>query len=123
MGQSTGGRGRISGSVVNAATKEAINYASGLFWTRGPARRSDGALTDTNGVFTLKNIAPGNYIVKVEFIGFKIFSRNNVIVGAKNVNLGVLSLAPSSAYLKEVTVTGQQTAGGKSYRQDGVQCG
>ena len=105
LGQS---RGKISGSVVNATTREAINYASITLLDQGSGKAVNGALTDTNGVFVLKNIVPGNYIVKAEFIGFKTFSRNNVVVGSKNVNLGVLLLAPSSAYLKEVTVTGSR---------------
>jgi outer membrane receptor protein involved in Fe transport len=105
VGQS---KGRISGSVVNASTREAINYASVSLFDQGTGKAVNGALTDTNGVFTLKNVAPGSYIVKVEFIGFKTFSRNNVVVASKNVSLGVLSLAPSSAYLKEVTVTGSR---------------
>jgi outer membrane receptor protein involved in Fe transport len=105
VGQS---RGRISGSVVNASTREAINYASVSLFDQGTGKAVDGALTDTNGVFSLKNVAPGSYIVKVEFIGFKTFSRNNVVMTSKNVNLGVLSLTPGSAYLKEVTVTGSR---------------
>jgi outer membrane receptor protein involved in Fe transport len=105
VGQS---KGRISGSVVNASTREVINYASVSLLDQGTGKAVNGALTDTNGVFSLKNVAPGSYIVKVEFIGFKTFSRNNVVVASKNVNLGVLSLAPSSAYLKEVTVTGSR---------------
>lgn len=101
-------REKISGSVVNASTKEAINYASISLFDQGSGKAVNGALTDSNGVFVVNNVAPGNYIVKVDFIGFKTFSRNNVVVGSKNVQLDALSLAPSSAYLKEVTVTGSR---------------
>jgi ferric enterobactin receptor len=101
-------KGKMSGSVVNASNKEAIDYASISLLDQGTGKTVNGALTDSNGRFSLKSVAPGTYTLKVEFIGYKTFSRSNVVMASGNVNVGVLSMTPSSSYMKEVTVTGSR---------------
>ena len=100
------GSGRIEGSVVNAGTKETIEYASVTLINQHTGKAVNGAVTDPKGNFVLTGIAPGVYSVKVEFIGYKPFLKNDVKVGASEVKMGSVSLSPSASNLQEVTVTG-----------------
>lgn len=98
-------KGKISGSVVNAATKEPIDYASISLIDQSTSKVVNGAITSTKGSFSLTGVAAGTYSIKVEFIGFTTYTRNDVVVGAGNVNIGIVPLASTSSSLQEVVIT------------------
>jgi ferric enterobactin receptor len=102
----TEGSGKIEGSVVNAATKETIEYASVTLVSQKTGKPVNGAVTDPKGNFVLTGIAPGTYNVKVEFIGCKPYLKNDVKVGTGTVKMGTVTLSSSATSLQEVTVTG-----------------
>jgi ferric enterobactin receptor len=102
----TEGSGKIEGSVVNAATKETIEYASVTLVSQKTGKPVNGAVTDPKGNFVLTGIAPGTYNVKVEFIGCKPYLKSDVKVGAGTVKMGTVTLSSSATSLQEVTVTG-----------------
>ncbi|HEX9512643.1 MAG TPA: TonB-dependent receptor [Puia sp.] len=99
-------KGKISGSVVNASTKEPVDYTSISLIDQQTGKVVNGVITDAKGNFSLAGLAPGTYIIKAEFVGFKTYTKNNVVVGSGNTNIGALSLSPSSSSLETVTVTG-----------------
>src|ERR1700754_4334385 len=81
--------GKLSGTVINSANKAGIESASvsiGL----ASGKVLDGVLTDTKGNFTLKNVAPGSYVVKVEFVGFKLLAVNYTMPASGAANMGQL---------------------------------
>ncbi len=98
-------KSKISGSVVNAVSKEPIGYASVTLADQHTGKAVNGAITDDKGNFLLTGIAPGTYTLKVEFVGFKTYTRDNVVVGSGYIKVGALSLSSSSSNLQEVTVT------------------
>jgi uncharacterized membrane protein YgcG len=55
------------------------------------------------GIFKLEEIVSGNYILKIEYIGYKDEFRN--IVLNDNLRLGRIKLKPDSKNLKEIEVT------------------
>lgn len=63
-----------------------------------------GCTADSHGKFAIKNIAAGDYILQVSFIGF---SRQNIALNNldKNQDLGTICLLPDNV-LNEVTVVG-----------------
>src|SRR5258708_2521473 len=99
-------KGKISGSVVNASTKEPVDYTSISLIDQQTGKVVNGVITDAKGNFSLAGLAPGTYIIKAEFVGFKTYTKNNVEVGSGNTKIGALSLSPSSFSLETVTVTG-----------------
>jgi len=69
-----------------------------------------GTMTDANGVFDLKGIASGKYVLKLSYVGYKDEIKH-VSVGAdgRNVNLGVIKMNPNTVMLKEAVVVGVKT--------------
>ena len=96
--------GRLSGTVVSSGNKTPIEYASVSLSTK-EGKTIDGTLSDVKGNFMLKNIAPGNYLIRVEFVGFKPLTTPFTVKGSASETIGVLSLETASVSLKEVTVT------------------
>ncbi|MDR0757496.1 MAG: outer membrane beta-barrel protein, partial [Tannerella sp.] len=68
-----------------------------------------GCTTDNDGLFTLQNVASGQYIIRVSFIGYATETRT-VAVEQADVSLGIVALKDISAELGEVIVTGQRKA-------------
>jgi len=59
-------------------------------------------VTDNDGKFTLAKLAPGNYDVLVQMIGFLPYTKN-VLISDKSVNI-VISLQENATMLKEVII-------------------
>ena len=70
-----------------------------------------GTTTDANGVFNLKGIKAGHYVLKFSYMGYSEASRR-VSVGSdgRDVNIGVVTMSPNSIMLKEAVVMGVKTA-------------
>ena len=100
-------RTNLTGIVIDAAAKSGIQSASVVLAASG-GKVIDGALTDTTGKFTLKNVAPGAYQLKVDFVGYKTLSVSIAIKGSPTQNLGNLALQSATASLEAVTVTGSR---------------
>lgn len=98
-------KGKMSGSVVNAVSKEPIGYASVTLADQHTGKAINGAITDDKGNFSITGVTPGTYLLKVEFVGFKTYTRDNVVVSSGHVKIGALPLSSSSSSLQEVTVT------------------
>lgn len=71
---------------------------------------SEGVVTDLNGKFKFEQVAPGNYIVKVSYLGLKPFGRA-ITVGQSSLNLGILSLQEETTALQEIEIVGKTLAG------------
>ncbi|MCQ2287472.1 MAG: outer membrane beta-barrel protein [Muribaculaceae bacterium] len=69
-----------------------------------------GAVTDVNGLFNLKGIKAGKYVLKLSYVGYKDEAKH-IAVGedGRNVNLGVIKLTPNSVMLQEAVVMGVKT--------------
>jgi hypothetical protein len=63
-----------------------------------PDSTTRGVVTDVNGKFRFERIAPGEYLVKVSYLGFEPFAKP-VVVGESAVNLGSLSLQEETTAL------------------------
>jgi hypothetical protein len=68
----------------------------------------NGAVTNENGRFNVKNVKQGKYLVEVSYVGFSPAYRT-VSVSNSNVNAGSFKLDESSVMLKEATVVGIKT--------------
>jgi hypothetical protein len=96
---------RISGRIVTEESgKEtslefanvAVSTADSVFVT--------GVTSDAQGVFLLKNIAPGDYIVTASYTGFT--PRTIALAGlARSIDLGNILMEEKAAQLEAVTVT------------------
>jgi hypothetical protein len=69
--------GTISGRVMDKRTGHAIPFAS---VSLPVAKR--GGLTDSEGQFTIPNVSPGTYEVRVQYLGYKLAINSAVVVTA-----------------------------------------
>ncbi|WP_259070058.1 TonB-dependent receptor domain-containing protein [Mucilaginibacter sp. X4EP1] len=104
--------GKISGKVNDASNNTPVDYATISIFKPGSTSPFNGASTDPKGNFKIDNIAPGTYIVTVEFLGYKKQTINNVTVSDanKNVSLGIILLSPIQNQLKDVVITAKVPA-------------
>src|ERR1041385_1764359 len=64
-------KGRISGKVIDAVTKQPVDYATVSVFKAGNASPINGVVTDPKGNFTITNLNPGDYSISVDFMGYK----------------------------------------------------
>ncbi|OJV22583.1 MAG: TonB-dependent receptor [Dyadobacter sp. 50-39] len=77
-----------------------------------------GGITNESGLFTLSEIAPGNYIVEGSYVGFKLL-RQPLVIGTLSafLDMGTITMTEDITQLNEVTVT-EQAAQGPDARMD-----
>ena len=105
------GASTINGIVVDVAdTTELIGATVKVLRATKDSTMVKGTATDENGVFNIKGIGAGKYIVKFSYLGYTDVTRH-VTVGndGRDVNLGVVAMAPNSVMLKETVVMGVKT--------------
>ena len=96
--------GIVSGKVIDSSTKEALPYVYIIIKDMAD-KIITGGITDEKGMFEIKKIPSGKSSVEVQYIGFKIFSKEiNITNKNKNINLGTISLNEDSATLDEVVI-------------------
>jgi ferric enterobactin receptor len=99
-------RGRISGKVVDAVTKQPVDYATVSISKAGSTSPFDGVSTDPKGNFTLVNVNPGDYVVSVDFMGYKkkVIDHLSINNATPNISLGTIALEPVQTQLKSVDI-------------------
>jgi ferric enterobactin receptor len=96
---------KISGTVTNAVNKAPLEYATVSLFDPGGKVISE-IITDVKGNFAFKNLRFGVYVVKAASVGFTPAARN-FSLSLKSGTINIV-LAPTSASLATVTVTGSR---------------
>lgn len=101
----------ITGHIIDQNTKQPIEYAQVTIFRSKDTSLVNGTITDTSGMFTMKNISMGRYFIEVGFLGYKKTRINNIIAkpNQTNFSIGDVMLEPLSTQLAEVNVTGQKS--------------
>ncbi|ASU32963.1 outer membrane beta-barrel family protein [Mucilaginibacter xinganensis] len=104
---STPNKGKITGKVTDAATKAPVDYATVGIYKQGSASPFNGASTDPKGNFKIDNIAPGEYTITVDFLGYKRLTLEHLVISdaATSLSLGNLLLSSVQSQLKGVVIT------------------
>ncbi len=107
--------GRVYGKIIDATTKQPIEFAS-VIALRPMGKRDSmlgGGLTLQNGEFNIDNVPLGGIKIKVSFLGFKDFVKQNVMIMPPDnmeVDLGDIELQSDSKVLNTVDVTAQKSS-------------
>jgi ferric enterobactin receptor len=103
----TAGKGKISGKVTDAVTRQPVDYATISVFKQGAASPFNGISTDAKGTFSIDNIPAGDYKVTVDFLGYKRTTIDHVVVtdGGNTPALANILLAPVQNQLTGVTIT------------------
>jgi len=99
---------KITGKVVDASSKQPVEYASIAIYRQKDSTLVTGVVTDATGSFTLDNLPYGKFYAIATFIGYKKANVNEILlVPGKNIaSVGTIKLEPSSTALNEVVVIG-----------------
>lgn len=100
----------LRGTVTEAATGVPQDYALVQLFPEG-STVPKGAITDAKGTFVFSGLQPGNYRVKVAFVGFRDWERTLRITGDTTLRIG-LAAKPLTA--DEVVVTAKESKGATS---------
>ena len=96
----------ILGTVVDSSNVTPIEYVSISVLNR-EGEVVTGGLTDAQGKFQIHDIQPGQYQVRIEFMGFKTITLKDIKLNLRRnpkVDLGQIILAVSALELDEVKV-------------------
>ncbi|MDX5438348.1 MAG: carboxypeptidase-like regulatory domain-containing protein, partial [Pontibacter sp.] len=104
------GNAKISGVVLDADTKQPIEFATVALINLSTGKPIDGTMADDKGRFTIQKVAVGKYKLNVSFLGYQLQAVENVTVSSDNadVNVGSVSLAADAKKLSEVVITGEK---------------
>ncbi|WP_373058930.1 outer membrane beta-barrel protein [Zunongwangia sp. H14] len=101
--------GKITGLVIDAELQEPIPYAT-IIINDAEGKLVTGITTGDNGSFTINKVDDGSYQLKVQFIGYKTFTKDlDISSGNRNLELGVIALEPEVAQLNDVMVVAERT--------------
>ncbi|HVW61212.1 MAG TPA: TonB-dependent receptor, partial [Puia sp.] len=101
------GKSRITGRILDSLTNSPVEYATITLYVAGISRPVNGATTNNKGVFTIDGLAPGNYTLTVEFIGYEPRFFGSLALNGKvmSISLGDVLLKNKQEALQSVTVT------------------
>lgn len=101
--------GTITGQVMDLEFQEPIPYAT-ITVTTPEGEMVTGAVTSVDGSFAVEKLKDGNYIFKVQFMGYKPFSREvNVTGGNREIKIGTIFLEAEIAQLESVDVVAERS--------------
>lgn len=95
----------VIGKVIDAGTRQAIDFANVSAVKNGGTAPVGGTVTDEKGEFAIE-LADGKYTIAVSFMGYSEQKREVTIAG-KDVNLGRIALKEDTQVLQDVEVVGQ----------------
>ena len=99
--------GTVSAVVVDAVSQEPVGFASAALLTQNGKSYVAGMQTVDDGKVVFADVAPGVYVVRVSYVGYDNYEKEQVTVEAgQHVNLGELPLKASGELLEEVVVEG-----------------
>jgi len=98
-----GTTGKLTGKVIDAKTKEALPFVNVVI-----LGTNLGAATDIDGNYTILNIPPGKYDVKVQYIGYQAVIVEGISISIDLTTRQDFTLSESSVELEAVVVEGRK---------------
>jgi hypothetical protein len=98
----------IKGMVVDSTTNLPLQFATVALLSPKDSSVVTGGITSTTGTFEFANSRPGNYKLRINFLGYKTIKKVIKVTTAKVQSLGTFQLPSNSTTLKEVTIFGQK---------------
>ncbi|MBB6327424.1 hypothetical protein FHS59_003067 [Algoriphagus iocasae] len=99
----------IRGKVIESGSDQSIPNATVLLLTITDSTQVDGMISDLDGNFELHEIREGEFIFKVQYLGYKDLFKN--IQVSKDLELGNLVLQETATELNEVTISARRSTG------------
>jgi len=102
----------ISGKVCFETDKSPVQFASVGLVQLPDSTITTGVITLTDGGYLLEKVKPGNYYIRISFVGFKTNGKKVVVgPGMDEIAVDTIYLTETTASLSEVTVMGERLKG------------
>jgi outer membrane receptor protein involved in Fe transport len=102
----------IKGTVCFEKDKKPIQFATVALLQLPDSVTTTGVITLTDGGYLLEKIKPGDYFVKVTFVGYRSAGKPVLVrEGVSEITVDTIFLAETTAALNEVTVVGERLKG------------
>ncbi len=98
---------KVSGNVIDHTSNIPLEFVTVTFQNQQDPEMISGSMTDEKGYFEI-DLRKGNYVVKVEYIGFSPVVLEKVNI-TSTTSLGDISLETDAQMLNEVVVTTERT--------------
>jgi len=99
----------IKGRIMDAGSKESIPNATILLLNFSDSLQIDGMISDLDGNFILESIKEGEYLMKVQYLGYENLFRT--IQLQANLDLGNVMIRETATDLGEVTISARRSTG------------
>ncbi|MCL6275645.1 TonB-dependent receptor [Muricauda sp. 2012CJ35-5] len=102
--------GSISGTVIDQTLNQPVAYAAIVVKSEDGTETITGGITTESGTFEIKKLPEGNFILEVQYIGYKTHSQKlEISKNNRKVNVGTISLEEETEALSEVEVVAERT--------------
>lgn len=99
----------IKGQIVDETTSQGLEFATVSFYSKKDSSLVDGCLTQTDGYFTI-DVNKTELYAKIEFISYSPKVLNDITIqSGKEINLGVILLAPESEILEDIEIVAERS--------------
>lgn len=99
--------GSVQGLVIDAKLNQPLPYVTVII-ENNAGETLTGGITDNEGNFKVNSLAEGTYNVKIQYIGYKPYSKKIEITKSNpSLNLGTIALEEDIASLDEVVVVAE----------------
>ncbi len=100
-------QGTVQGKIVDAETKQPVEFATVTLLKRLSSSPINGYITNSTGDFSVSQILPGCYDIRIAFIGYETLSLDSIVVdlSVRERNLGTIRLRPNAKTLQGVTIS------------------
>ncbi|MGZ3944713.1 MAG: TonB-dependent receptor domain-containing protein [Mucilaginibacter sp.] len=101
--------GKISGTLIDSITKQPLGYASVALFRATGKSPINGVLTDDKGNFKIDGVHPGDYKIRITYVGYPEKNVGGITTTASKPdnNMGQIIVGSGAKTLKEVSVTAQ----------------
>lgn len=101
----------LSGNLKNKTTKEPLPFVNVVLKNAKDSVFVTGTVSNENGLFSLKDLKQGEYILELSYIGYNTFQKA-VFIGKLNeyLDIGTIELTENAEVLQEIFVEGKQDA-------------
>lgn len=101
----------LQGRTADSLTNAPVEFASVGVYRASDSQLLNGSVSDSTGKFVIKNLKPGEYFLKIEFVGYQTkWLRNVRLERGALLDLGNIWVKRSDITLNEVVVSGQKEA-------------
>lgn len=102
--------GTISGKVIDQSLNEPVSYATVVVKSVNDASTITGGITTENGTFTIDKLPDGEFIVEIQYLGYKTYSQQITLKkGHRTLELGTIPISEEAESLSEVELVAERT--------------